>query len=61
MTVQIRGHAAFMTVVLLGEQNAGESDHGGVVGEDPDDVGAAADFLVDALEWVRGAELGPVL
>jgi hypothetical protein len=50
-----------MTVILFGEQSAGESDHGGVVREDPDDVGAAADFLVDALEWVCGPELGPVL
>jgi len=32
-----------------------------VVGEDPDDVGAAADLLVHALERVRGADLGPVL
>jgi hypothetical protein len=47
-------------IVLLGEQSAGEPDHGGVVGEIPDDVGAAADFLVDALEWFRGPELGPV-
>ena len=32
-----------------------------VVGEDPDDVGAAADLLVQALERVRGSDLGPVL
>ena len=48
-------------VVLFGQQRAGEADHGGVVGEDPDDVGAAADLLVDALERVGGAQLGPVL
>jgi len=36
-------------VILFGEQRAGEPDHGSVVGEDPDDVGAAADLLVDSL------------
>jgi hypothetical protein len=50
-----------MTVILLGEEGASEADHGGVVGEDPDHVGAAADFLVDPLQRVRGPELGPVL
>ena len=48
-------------VVLLGEQRADEPDHGVVVGEDPDDVGAAADLLVDPLQRVRGPQLGPVL
>ena len=48
-------------VVLFDQQRAGEADHGGVVGEDPDDVGAAADLAVDALERVGGAQLGPVL
>jgi hypothetical protein len=52
-------HEAF--VVLFQEQRAGGADHGLVVGEDPDDVGAAADLLVHALERVRGADLGPVL
>jgi hypothetical protein len=50
-----------MTVILLGEEGASESDHGGVVGEDPDHVGAAADLFVDPLQRVSGAELGPVL
>jgi hypothetical protein len=45
-------------VCLLDEQRAGEADHGGVVGEDPDDVGAAADLLVDAFDdEVHGAAL----
>ena len=48
-------------VVLLGQQRAGEPDHGLVVGEDPDDVGAAADLLVDPLQRVGGPQLGPVL
>ena len=58
----MRGPAvSFMTVVLFDQQRAGEPDQGGVVGEDADDVGAAADLAVDALERVRAAELGPVL
>jgi hypothetical protein len=37
-----------MTVVLLDQDGAGEADGAGVVGEDPDDVGAAGDLAVDA-------------
>src|SRR4051794_31457973 len=48
-------------VILLRQQGAGEADDGLVVGEDADDVGAAADFLVDAFQRVGGAQLGPVL
>ena len=48
-------------VVLLDQEHAGEPDQRGVVGEDADDVGAAADLAVDALERVRGAQLAPVL
>ena len=48
-------------VVLFGEQRAGEADHRLVVGEDPDDVGAAADLLVDTLQRVGGPQLGLVL
>ena len=33
-------------VVLFGQYRAHESDDGGPVGEDPDDVGAAADLAV---------------
>ena len=40
-------------VVLLDQEHAGEADERPVVGVDPDDVGAAADFLVDALERIR--------
>ena len=53
--------AQIRTFVLLDEQCAGEADHCGVVGEDADDVGAAADLFVDALERVGRAQLGPVL
>jgi hypothetical protein len=51
----------FMTVVLFDQHRAGEPDQARVVGEDADDVGAAADLAVDALERVRAAQLGPVL
>jgi hypothetical protein len=47
-------------VVLLERQRAGAPDHGLVVGEDPDDIGATADLLVHALQRVRFAQLGPV-
>jgi hypothetical protein len=36
-------------VVLLGEDGAEEADQGIAAGEDPDDVGAAADLAVEAL------------
>ena len=35
--------------MLFGEDGAGEADQGGPVGEDADDVGAAADLLVESL------------
>ena len=44
-------------VVLFDQQRAGEADQRGVVGEDADDVGAAADLAVDALERVGRAQL----
>jgi hypothetical protein len=47
-------------VVLLGEDGADEADHGGVVGEDPDDVAAAFELLVDSFEGVGGGDLAPV-
>ena len=50
-----------MTVVLFDQEHAGESDERPVVGVDPDDVRGAADLLVDPLERVGGAQLGPVL
>ena len=34
-------------VVLLGEHRADQADDGAAVGEDADDVGAAADLLVE--------------
>src|SRR5665809_109665 len=53
--------SSFMTVVLFDAEHPGEADQRGVVGEDADDVGAAADLAVDALERVGAAQLGPVL
>ena len=49
-----------MTVVLFDAEHAGEADQAAVVGEDADDVGAPADFLVEALERVGRSELAPV-
>ncbi|SRR5581483_2609510 len=44
-------------VVLFAEHSADEADGGGAVGEDPDDVGAAAEFLVEPFlltgQWGR--------
>jgi hypothetical protein len=48
-------------LVLLAEQRAGQADRGRVVGEDPDDIRAPADLLVDAFQRVGGPQLGPVL
>jgi hypothetical protein len=50
-----------MTVVLLDAEHAGQADQRRVVGEDPDDVGAAADLAVQPLQRIRRAQLGPVL
>jgi hypothetical protein len=48
-------------VVLLGEQRADQADDRGPVGEDADDVGAAADLAVQPLERVVRPQLPPVL
>ena len=48
-------------VILLEQQGTSEPQERGVVGKDPDDVGAAADLAVDPLERVRAAQLGPVV
>jgi hypothetical protein len=53
--------AAFMTVVLLDHDAGGETKQRAVVRKDADDVGAAADLAVDALERVGRAQLGPVV
>jgi hypothetical protein len=44
-------------VVLFGEHGADESDHGVAVGEDPDDVGAPAEFFVEPLLGVVRPDL----
>lgn len=48
-------------VVLLGQDGAGEADHSGAVGEDADDVGAAAGLAVEAFLGVVGPDLSPDL
>ena len=50
-----------MTVVGLDGEHRHQPDHTGVVGEDPDDVGAPADLAVEALQRVGRTDLGPVL
>jgi hypothetical protein len=47
--------------MLLGEDRSDEADDRGAVGENADDVGAAADLLVQPLERVVAPELPPVL
>src|SRR4051794_28653461 len=48
-------------VGLLGEQRAHEADHAPAVREDPDDVGAPADLLVEPFLRVVRPDLGPML
>ncbi len=50
-----------MTFVLFDGQHGHEAQQALVVGEDADDVGAAADLAVEALQRVGGPQLGPVL
>jgi len=47
--------------VLLGQDGADEADDGLSVGEDPDNVGAPADFLVQPFLGVVGPDLTPDL
>jgi hypothetical protein len=47
--------------VLLGQDGADEADEGVAVGEDPDDVGAPADFAVQPLLGIAGPDLAPDL
>ena len=46
-------------VVLFGQDGADEADDGVAVGEDPDDVGAAADLAVEPLVGVVRPDLPP--
>ena len=48
-------------IILLQQHRADESDDGRFVGEDPDDVAAAFDLVVQPLDGVGGVYLGPVL
>src|SRR3954471_2445165 len=45
-------------VVLFGQHGADEADECGAVGEDADDVGAAADLLVESFLGVVGTRFG---
>jgi hypothetical protein len=44
-------------VVLLQQDGADQAGDGGLVGEDADDLGAALDLAVEALDRVGGVEL----
>jgi hypothetical protein len=44
-------------VILFGQDGADQPDQGGSVGEDADDVGAAADFFVESFLGVVGPGL----
>ena len=48
-------------VVGLDGEHRDQPDEGRVVGKDADDVGAAADLAVEALQRIGGSEFGPVL
>jgi hypothetical protein len=48
-------------VVLLEQDRPDEAGDGGLVGEDADDLGAALDLAIEALERVGRVELCPVL
>jgi hypothetical protein len=48
-------------VVGLDREHRDQSDQRGVVGEDADDVRAAADLAFEPLKRVRRSQLGPVL
>jgi len=47
-------------LVLLQQHRTHQAGDGSVVGEDPDDAGAAFDLLVHALEQVGAPDLAPV-
>ena len=50
-----------MTVVLFDDDAGREPEQGAVVGEDADDVGAAADLAVEPLQRIGAPELAPVV
>jgi len=50
-----------MTVIGLDREHRHQPDQRGVVGEDPDDVGAPGDLAVEALKRIRRSDLRPVL
>ena len=47
--------------MLFGQHGPDEADDRGPVGEDPDDIGAAADLAVEPFVGVVGPDLGPDL
>jgi hypothetical protein len=53
----LEAHVAAAFGPFVGEHGADEADDRGPVGEDPDDVGAAADFFVEPFLRVIRADL----
>ena len=45
--------------MLLSQDRADQADQGVAAGENPEDVGAAADLPVEPFLWVAGADLPP--
>src|SRR5947208_633091 len=56
---QVAAFAGQPFLVLLGQDCPDQAGDGGAVGEDADDVGAAADLLVEPLERVGRPDLPP--
>jgi len=48
-------------VILPQHQLADETDDGGIVGEDVDDIGSALDLIVHPFQPVGGRDLSPVV
>ena len=47
-------------VVLLEQHRTDQPDNRGLVGEDPDDIGAAFDLFVEPLKWVCAVQFAAV-
>lgn len=58
---QVAGSLDGPFVILFKEQDADQTDDGGLAGEDADDLAASFDLIVEPLQRVGGVELGAVL
>jgi hypothetical protein len=48
-------------VILLEQQGTDKADHGGLVGEDADDLAASLDLAIEAFERIGGVQLDAML